>query len=224
MTMRFALRRLRSFGKVVVRRCFGFSFWFASAAEGGLEIEISPKIVVSRRRCALGTRGTSGTTSWTAGSLSLRTRLSPVGLRTLRAAGRLRFGSSGRGRWAGFVQQQVFRGDLCVRRWLGAKINAEQIFGESFPGVFFAARAGAQRIGVHKAFIRSSSEFCGKSEKTSTTAAIRKHKPENSRRAGRFQVGPLFTYFSPAPTVCPTEALTGSLSAVVDAGPAAARS
>jgi hypothetical protein len=155
----------RFFGLVLVEfvgRGFTDRFGLAWSAERGFQIEVSSKVIVRRRRRPLFLWRTRPTT------LSAR-RLGSTALRTSRLSTRLAArafgGRAGRFGWRGsglglrrrsrrrFVQQQVFGRNLGVGCRLGPQIDAEQIFGQGFPGVVFAARAGAQRIGVHRALI-----------------------------------------------------------------------
>jgi hypothetical protein len=81
----------------------------------------------------------------------------------------------GRGSW--LVEQQVLGRNLRVGRRVGTQVDSEQILGQSLPRVFFAARAGAQRIGVHKALITIVKRTRGQSlrRKAAKTAAQGKH-------------------------------------------------
>ncbi|HXY34218.1 MAG TPA: hypothetical protein VEI07_08325 [Planctomycetaceae bacterium] len=157
MAMRLALGRLLAlcgiFGlcEILGRRV---QFRCARATKGSFEIQIGAEIVVSRGRgrSALRTRRSS----WPAIATPRPLAFGPLGLFSL--ASRLRRFGGHRlgglwlsGGWCRFVEHQVFGRDLGVGRRLGAEINSEQVFGQRFPGIFFAARAGAQRIGVHKA-------------------------------------------------------------------------
>jgi hypothetical protein len=99
------------------------------------------------------------------------------GLRPHGFACRLRFGR-GRGGCRGWlvVKQQVFGRNRRVGGWLRAQIDAEQVFGQGFPGVFFAARAGAQRIGVHRGFVTFVKRTRGKSRRRRSIADHRDRK------------------------------------------------
>jgi hypothetical protein len=140
-------------------RSFGFGLRLAPAAERCLEIEVGPEVIRAgwrRGRRALGTRRTGRATlrsprfapSRSFGFFAPRLFAFRVGRSGF--AGRLRLRGGGRGR---LVEQQIFGRNLGVGRRFGAEIDAEQVFGQGFPGIFFAARAGAQRIGVHRALI-----------------------------------------------------------------------
>jgi hypothetical protein len=151
LAMRFALRPFVALGDRL-RLVVGFRF--ALTAERCFEVEVRSKFVFIRRRRGGRSRRAGRTTFrpsrfLTRGSfafLSLGGR--PRWFRRRRSGLRL-----GRRRCGRFVQQQIFRRNLCVSRRFGTKIDAEQIFGQRLPRVFFATRAGAQRIGVHKALI-----------------------------------------------------------------------
>ncbi len=140
-----ALGRFLALGEIL-GGSFGCGLRLALAAEGSLEIEVGAEIVGGRRRSALGA-GRKGRAA-IGSPRFLAFRLLALGF-----AGRLRglgFGRGGRGR---LVEQQVFGRNLGFGPGLGPQIDAEQVFGQGLPGIFFAARAGAQRIGVHRALI-----------------------------------------------------------------------
>jgi hypothetical protein len=163
-------------GLLVWQIAFGLS-----GAEGSLEIEVHTEIVVGwrRRRSPLRAGRTSRATFGPSrfvpprsfGFFSVRSR--PRGF--IRRLGRgLRLTS---GRWSRLVEQQVLGRNLGVGRRRGSQVDAEQILGQGLPGVFFAARAGAQRIGVHKALITIIKRTRGQSlrRKAAKTAAQGKH-------------------------------------------------
>jgi hypothetical protein len=163
-------------GLLMCRIAFGLS-----GAEGSLEIEVRTEIVVCRRRrrSALRAGRTSRATlrpsrfapPRSLGFFSVRSR--PRGF-TRRLGGGLCLTSR---RWSRLVEQQVLGGNLGVGRRGGSQVNAEQVFGQGLPGVFIAARAGAQRIGVHKALITIIKRTRGQSlrRKAAKTAAQGKH-------------------------------------------------
>ena len=64
-----------------------------------------------------------------------------------------------------------------VGRRLRAQIDAEQVFGQGFPGIFIAARAARNGSAFIGGLSRSSSELAAKhvGEEASPTAAIGKH-------------------------------------------------
>jgi len=125
--MRFTLRRFGSFRKLFGR---SLGFWFALAPEGCFEVQISPEIVVGRRRCADGTRRTRRTSLGptrflTSGSFR---RLS-LGLRTRGFAGGLRSRWRRRRCRRRLVEEQVLGRNRRVCGRVRTEIDAEQVFG-----------------------------------------------------------------------------------------------
>jgi hypothetical protein len=176
-TRRLALGRFRALGGLLVGR-----FWFrlSGPAERGLEIEVGAEIVLgggTRRPSALGTGRTSRATLGPSRFVSPRSLgffsvgSGPRGFNR-RLTGALSPG--GRGSW--LVEQQVLGRDLGVRSRVGTKVDAEQILGQSLPRVFLAARAGAQRIGVHKSVDH---------DRQANARPVTSKKSSENRRAGK---------------------------------------
>jgi hypothetical protein len=177
-TRRFALGRFRVSDRLLAGR---FGFRLSRATERGLEVEVGAEIVLGRERrrlCALPTGRAS------------RATLGPSRFVPLRSRGFLSLGSGPRGfsgRWRGslrlggrrsrLVEQQVLGRDLGVGRRAGTQVYAEEVFGQGFPRIFLAARAGAQWIGVHKALITIVKRTRGQSlrRKAAKTTAQGKH-------------------------------------------------
>jgi hypothetical protein len=161
-------------GRVVeiMRLDFSRRLRFVRAAKRSFEIQVGPEVVVDGgRRAARRTRRTALRSPRFGPFRTSRFRPSrfrpprfPAGAfgfsalfarRALGLAGRFRRGLGGtlrfgRRRGRRLVEQEIFGGNLGIGRRLGPQVDAEEVLGQGFPGVFFAARAGAQRIGVHK--------------------------------------------------------------------------